>query len=76
MASINQSVNVEERLLLSSRDVSERVKQGDYILKRKKDAKRSHEWDQFRIVWDDNGEEVFGVACCTNCKNCYIRTRS
>ena len=47
---------------LSNRDVSECVKQGDYILKRKRNAKGSRAWEQFRIVWNKNGEKVFGVA--------------
>ena len=45
-------MNVEEgdtgdKLLLSSREVSEHVKQGDYILKKKKNAKGSIAWEQF-----------------------------
>ena len=60
---------VEGRLLLSSRDASEHVKQRDCILKRKKDTKGSRVWDQ---VWDDSGEEVFGVVCYANCKKCFI----
>ena len=59
---------VEERLLLSSCDISECVKR-DYYLKRKKDTKGNHAWEQFRV---DNGKEMFGVACCANCKNCFI----
>ena len=53
MALITESVNinhcnmVEERNLLSCHYVSEHVKQGDYILKRKKDARGSHTWEQF-----------------------------
>jgi len=36
---------VEE--IFSSHDASERVKHGDYILKRKKNAKGSHAWEKF-----------------------------
>ena len=65
-------MNVEQ-LSLSSREVSKRVKRGDYILKKKKNAKGSRAWEQFRIVWDvENGEEVFGSACCTTCKTCLL----
>ena len=42
------------------------------IWKKKKDAKGSYAWEQFQVVWDDNGEEVFGVVCCANFKNCFI----
>ena len=38
---------------------------------KEKDAKGSRACYQFQIVYD-NGEEVFGVACCANCKNCFI----
>ena len=31
-----------------------------------------HAWEQFQVVWADNGEEVFGVVCCANCKNYFI----
>ena len=65
------NVDMSERSL-SSRDVSEHVKQGDYILKSKRNTKGSHAWEQFRIVWNKNGEEVFGVACCANCKTCLL----
>ena len=67
-----ESVNVEQ-LSLSSCEVSKRIKQGDYILKKKKNARGSRAWEQFRIVWDiKNGEEVFGFACCTTCKTCLL----
>ena len=56
---------------VNSREVSERVKRGEYMLK-KKNAKGSPAWEQFRIVWDENGEEVFGVACCATCKTCFL----
>ena len=47
-----ESVNAEDgdtfenKLLLSSREISEGVKRGDYILKKKKNAKGSHAWEQ------------------------------
>ena len=42
-------------------------------MKRKKNAKGSHAWEQFQIVWDANGNEVFELrvvpfvrlVCCT-----------
>ena len=57
--------NVEQSSLdaLSSCEVSERVKRGDYILKKKKNTKGSHAWQRFRTVYDEScGEEVFGYA--------------
>ena len=62
----------EDKSSISSRSVSERVKQGDYTLKKKKNAKGSRAWEQFRTVCDENGDEVFGVACCANCKTCLL----
>ena len=62
----------EDKSSISSRSVSERVKQGDYTLKRKKNTKGSHAWEQFRTVCYENGDEVFGVACCVNCKTCLL----
>jgi len=62
---------VEERTF-TSHDVSELVKRGDYILKRKKNAKGSHAWEQFQIVLDANGDKVFGVACCAICETCLL----
>ena len=54
MALITKSVNIEQcdmvgesNLLNNSHDVSGCVKQGDYILKRNKDAKGSHACEQF-----------------------------
>ena len=41
-----EGINVE-RLALSSREVSERVKRGDYILKKKKNTKGSRAWQKF-----------------------------
>ena len=57
---------------VSSYEVSELAKRGDYILKKKKNAKGNHAWEQFRIVWDENSEEVFAVVCCANCKTCFL----
>ena len=41
--------NVDQSSLdaLSSREVSERVKRGDYILKKKKNTKGSRAWQRF-----------------------------
>ena len=42
-------VNDEQSLLdaLSSHEISVRVKQGDYILRKKKNTKGSHAWQKF-----------------------------
>ena len=42
-------VNDEQSLLdaLSSREISVRVKQGDYIPRKKKNTKGSHAWQKF-----------------------------
>ena len=48
---------------ISPQTVSKLVIDGDYILKKKKNAKGSRAWDQFRVVLNPlNDEEVFGVA--------------
>ena len=63
-----KGINVE-RLALGSCEVSKRVKQGDYILK--KNTKGSHAWQKFQTVYDESSsEEVFGYACCVTCKAC------
>ena len=63
-----EGMNVK-RLALSSREVSEGVKRGDHILKKKKNTKGSRAWQKFRIAYDESsGEEVFGYACCVTCK--------
>ena len=69
---VSNEVMSEDKSSISSRSVSERVKQGDYTLKRKKNAKGSRAWEQFQTVCDENGDEVFGVACCANCKTCLL----
>ena len=33
-----------------------------YYLKKNKDIKGSHAWKKFRVVWDDNDEEVFELC--------------
>jgi len=52
---------------VSPQVTQKRIIDGDYILK-KKNAKGSRAWEQFRIVLDysNNSDfsEVFGVACC------------
>ena len=56
---------------ISPQTVSKLVIDGDYILKKKKNAKGSRAWDQFRVVLNPlNDEELFGVACCCICKVC------
>ena len=62
----------EDKLSISSRNVSEHVKQGDYTLKRKKITKGSHAWEKFRTICDENSDEVFRVAYCVNCKTCLL----
>ena len=58
---------------ISPQDISQRVISGDFILKKKKNAKGSRAWDQFRVVFDpSNNSEVFGVACCCVCKVCIL----
>ena len=61
---------------ISPQTVSKLVIDGDYILKKKKNAKGSRAWYQFRAVLNPlNGEEVFGTACCCICKVCILYKR-
>ena len=63
------SVPESNDISLSPQDVSRQVIAGDYILKKKKNAKGSRAWEQFWIVFDHSSDnEIFGVACCGVCK--------
>jgi len=58
---------------VSPQVTQKRIIDGDYILKKKKNAKGIRAWEQFRIVVDSsNNFEVFGVACCCLCKVCIL----
>ena len=57
-------------IIISPQDILRRGTAGEYILKKKKNAKGSRVWEQFRIVFDpSNNDKVFGVACCCVCKH-------
>jgi len=55
----------EDSLFLNSKAV---IKSGDFVLKRKKNAKGSQAWDQFWIVCKSNDDKVLGMKCRSICK--------
>ena len=56
MASGSDELSVTEGddFIISPQDIKRRVISGEYILKKKKNAKGSSAWEQFRIVFDSS----------------------
>ena len=39
---------------------------------KKKNVKGSRAWEQFRVVYNNNNKEVFGMACYSICKSRFV----
>lgn len=49
--------------------IKQRVQQGIYTLFPKENV-RSLVWKKFRGIFNECGEEIFGVSCCNSCYTC------